>query len=102
MKNAISSLPVNVRGRRRYPRKLREAIVVALGKWQAAGGKRVDFVAAVGVDGKTLAGWNTRKKLVEVAIVTESPAAGVVVSPSGYRVEGLTLEQMASLLGALR
>jgi len=95
----------------RYPRELREA-AVACAQEALRAGKRVEAVAAdLGVSGVTLARWLERSPGVRRVEVVLEPTAGamaqpakslVLVTPQGYRVEGLDLGMMAVLLEALQ
>jgi transposase-like protein len=95
----------------RYPRELREE-AVACARESLRSGKRVEAVAAdLGVSGVTLARWLARSPGVRRVEVVAEPTAGampqaakslVLVTPQGYRVEGLDLGMMAVLLESLR
>jgi transposase-like protein len=95
----------------RYPRELREE-AVACARESLRSGKRVEAVAAdLGVSGVTLARWLERSPGVRrVEVVAETTAGAirppakslVLVTPQGYRVEGLDLGMVAVLLEALR
>jgi len=105
-----------------FPEALRAFAVRYLEQTQAAGGSVVEVAAKLGVSAPTLYEWRkgrtpgrARKKpsersveLVPVRVggrATEAGEAGkqqvVVVSPSGFRVEGLSLEAAAQLLRRL-
>lgn len=63
---------------------------------------------ALGIPWQTLTRWRddaarAPQRMVEVAIVDEETVAAglVVIAPSGLRVEGATVEQVAALLRAL-
>ena len=66
-----------------------------------------EVATALGVDRKTLRHWSGRCGLrpVEILELKESrisaPSGRVVVSPGGLRVEGLDLEEIATLLRVL-
>ncbi len=70
-----------------------------------AGGSWKTIAAAIGVHPKTLRDWcmqagETRLRRVHV-VEDEAPASVSVVSPSGYKIEGLTLSEATALLGKL-
>lgn len=104
------------RGRgKRYPSVLRQRIAV-WARWELARGHSVrDLARRLAVHRDTLAAWledaAATSALVPVEVIatpiapaTTSSASGSyrVVSPSGFRVEGLTLDEAAELLVRLR
>lgn len=106
-----------------FPEALRAFAVRYLEQMQAAGGSVVEAAGKLGVSAPTLYEWrkgrtagSTKRKkstersgvLVPVRVgerTAEAAVAGaqqvVVVSPSGWRVEGLSVESAAQLLGRL-
>lgn len=106
-----------------FPEALRAFAVRYLKQMQEAGGSVVEAAAKLGVSAPTLYEWRKgrtagstkRKKRTEKSGVLvpvrvgERPAEGAVeqagllavVSPGGWRVEGLSLEAAAQLLGKL-
>ena len=87
-----------------------------VGRWLAAagGGAKLTLrVEMIGISRSSARNWvdlangTTHKKnkpaLVPVQIVTEQAAsrAPVLISPNGYRVEGLSIDDLAHLLGRL-
>jgi hypothetical protein len=98
----------------RYPTRLRQAIVTYT-TGRLAGGSGLHAVArSLGLSPNTLYGWlgatgprGGFRPVRVVASMAASPRAGatpqtaVVVTPQGYRVEGLAPEQLVGLLRAL-
>lgn len=95
---------------RRYPDELK-ARIVAWARRELARGATVNATArAIALHPRTLEAWTesapaqASTTLIPVEVVA-SPAANVlvaVVSPSGYRLEGLTLEDAVRVLARLR
>ncbi len=97
----------------RYPQAVREEAVSLAHAELASGASLADIAAALGIGEMTLSRWlePARVGLREVEILAAEPAARlaarpasagfVLVSPSGLRVEGLELPQVAELLRAL-
>jgi hypothetical protein len=99
------------RGRgKRYSTELRGRVAAWAQSRRQIGASWVDIAQELGLGLDTVRRWCVSKKpvatgrsLLPVRVV-ESPAAPsglVVVSPNGFRVEGLTLTEAASLLRAL-
>jgi len=97
------------RGRgKRYPKEL-EARVRACIATRRARGDSLELIATeLGMIYETVRRWSmptptSRAALVPVTVVDEPSAGGgaTLVSPSGYRVEGLELRDLAALLRAL-
>jgi transposase-like protein len=99
------------RGRgKRYPPELREQVTQWVQR-QVAAGRTIRATAdAIGVDPETARLWirstpKTRKRPVVVPVAVVSPANPPstlsVVSPTGFRVDGLAIEAAAALLRAL-
>ncbi len=100
------------RGRgKRYPNELRGRVVAWAQGRRQTGVSWVDIAQELGVGLDTVRRWCVSTKPVVVASrsllpvrIVESPAEParlVLVSPNGFRVEGLTLTEAASLLKAL-
>jgi hypothetical protein len=94
--------------RRRYSDDLRARILSWVERAEAAGMPRAECVKQLGMNNVwRIASWQdqlaaARSKETGVALVRIdapfSSSSVVLVTPSGYRVEGLTLEQLAVLL----
>lgn len=102
------------RGRgKRYPAELRGRVVAWAQRRRQAGAGWVDIAEELGLGLDTVRRWCIPKKPVVVTgrsllpvRVVEGPAEHthaqlILVSPNGFRVEGLTLTEVASLLKAL-
>lgn len=93
----------------RYPQVVRQEAVRLADEALASGASLSGIAGSLGVGEMTLSRWlePARVGLREVEILGAEPAVrssavGVVlVSPSGFRVEGLELPQVAELLRAL-
>lgn len=88
---------------RRYSQELRE-LAVRYGRERAASGAGVERVAGeLGISGQTLRQWlrPAAGGFRPVKLVEERAARELVlVTPSGCRIEGLRLEEVAVLLGS--
>jgi hypothetical protein len=88
---------------KRYPDAVR-ARVVSWVESERARGRCLSVVAAeLGMPVTTLMRWCASRRALPVVVETVAPvtsSAVSVVTPSGWRIEGLSLEQAASLLGA--
>lgn len=95
-----------------YPPEVRVRVLAYSRSRRAAGQSLAEVAAALGVSRNTLASWTARplasdRTLVPVVITppshrSEPASAGLsVVSPRGYRVEGLDLAGAAALLERL-
>jgi predicted NBD/HSP70 family sugar kinase len=99
------------RGRgKRYPAELRGRVAAWAQGRKQAGASWVDMAQELGVGLDTVRRWCVPKKAVvtsrsllpvRVVETRAEPARLVVVSPNGFRVEGLTLTEAAALLKAL-
>ena len=100
------------RGRgKRYSTELRGRVTAWAQGRRQAGVSWVDIAQELGVGLDTVRRWCVSKKpsvvasrsLLPVRVVESSAASAklVLVSPNGFRVEGLTLTEAASLLRAL-
>ena len=94
------------RGRgQRYPLEFRRRVVVAAGGLRSRGMSWRSVASEVGVRAETLRRWcegreaRAPRSLVPVQVV--GSAALAVVSPAGWRVEGLSLSDVSTLLRAL-
>lgn len=93
----------------RYPQAVRQEAVAFAQEALASGASLPGIAATLGIGEMTLSRWlePARVGLREVEILgaesSARPSAGsvVLVSPSGFRVEGLELPQVAELLRAL-
>lgn len=95
----------------RYPARLRE---LATAYWEAAadeGVSRREAAGALGIREATLARWvatppsgssRPAPELLEVVLAPSPSVARTVVTPSGYRVEGLSMTELKELLVGLR
>ena len=91
----------------RYPQKLRAEIVAAAGAGHAAGRSVNSLARALGVSVPTLTTWlrrPSRGQLRRVAVAPNSmpalslPTRPVVVTPHGFRIEGLDLAGLITVL----
>jgi hypothetical protein len=107
VRDAVASLPS---GRsRRYSQALKTRIVEVIRTHRAQGTSWEQLSEQLGVSLETLRRWyvdhppKTARRMRRVHVVGERErACGLsVVSPSGHRVEGLTLDQTIALLRAL-
>lgn len=95
---------------RRYPEELRELAVEAWRLGAADGLTRREVAEELGVGDPTLERWVTKSgrhgaRAAELCeVVVASPVGGPValVTPGGYRVEGLSLADLRELLAGLR
>jgi len=93
----------------RIPDAVRGEVLAYARRERAAGRSWAGIAHAVGLSAGALKNWSQTpapaRRLVPVAVATPAPeepgAALVVVSPGGYRVEGLDLPTMTALLRAL-
>lgn len=92
-----------VGGERRYPEELRRQAGAYVRARLASGAKRAAVSAELGVPAITLARWAAASGFRTVAVeAEEAKPTGrrdlVLVSPGGFRVEGLELSEVAALL----
>ena len=98
---------------RRYPEALRQLAVGFATEAEAAGWSGNRIARRLGVAWATLERWCATQPVVEsvggmrevvVREAASSPTArgAVVVTPEGYRIEGLTQEALVEILRALR
>ena len=87
-----------------YPEALRERIVRWARRQLAAGGTAAAATASLGIGRDTLRRWLAPEStaLVRVEVVDTPRAAEVsVVSPSGFRIDGLTIDEATAVLRRL-
>ena len=91
-----------------YPAELRDQIAAATADLRAAGWSQAAIARAIGISRKTLRDFATRASQPSMRPVTlapalqPSPTAGLtLVSPTGWRLEGLTLDDATRILAAL-
>jgi hypothetical protein len=94
----------------RYPASFRDAVITLARTRVAHGQSRAQVARAVGVSFPTLAAWLQRPgpmAVRPVAIVPESasaperPSRMVLVTPQGFRIEGLDRDTLVAVLRAL-
>lgn len=88
------------------PRELRERVSAWLAAQRAMGRSVSDLAIELGLARGTVMRWSSEAKsskaIVPVRVVQEAEAHTVaVVSPSGFRVEGVTVSEAAAMLRAL-
>jgi transposase-like protein len=107
LRDAVASLPS---GRsRRYSEALRARILEVVRARREEGASWAQLSEQLGVSLESLRRWCVgappkaapRMRRVRVVAEPKAPSTVSVVSPSGHRVEGLTLEQVIALLRAL-
>ncbi len=90
----------------RYPRELRQLAVSYFEGCLRRGGSRSGAAVKLGVSEVTLKRWRKDLKgkgnLRTIELVAESSSEVVFFTPEGYRIEGLSEEGLARLLGHLR
>ena len=89
-------------GRRHFTEAQRKEAVAYFERRRGEGASVARIAAELGVGKTTLERWRPRgSRFVRVEAVADSGAAVALVSPSGYRIEGLSLEQAVGLLSRL-
>ena len=88
---------------KRYPRELRERVIAYARRQREAGASWESIKAELGQRFDTVRRWcqepGAPRALVPVRVVAPKPTRVVsVVSPTGFRVDGLTLMEAAALL----
>jgi hypothetical protein len=84
---------------RRISAGVRERVVAHATAELGNGRSRLGIARALGISDQTLARWLSDGVFVPVQIETDrATSAFVAVSPGGWRVEGLQLEELAELL----
>jgi transposase-like protein len=110
-KNLQTAIRRERRGQRRkalrYPAKLREAVVEFVRGERSRGTSLISLADALDLPINTLSRWCEKyergSRLAPVEVVSGGPADGpVLVTPSGHRVEGLSVESLFQLLERLR
>ena len=91
-----------------YDAELKERIISHVTSRRAAGSSLASLALELGMSTETLRVWSaarSRKRpqaMIPVQVVAERPERGAtVVSASGYRIEGLTLDEAVQVLRAL-
>lgn len=97
---------IGTRRGRCMPPHLKERVSSWITSQRAIGRSAADLAAELGIAPGTALRWSSgkRKSLVPVRIVAEAPMIKqkyTVISPSGFRVEGLSIEEAAHLLREL-
>lgn len=93
------------RGRgKRYPRVLRERIAAVAGRLRSRGASWHRIGESLGIPHETIRRYarGTGSAFAPVIVADEPASTGVLVTPSGYRVEGLSVGDLANLLARLR
>lgn len=87
---------------RRYPTHLRERVVAVGRGLREQGWSWVDLADAFGVADATLKRWISDAELDDTRFceITVASDRFTLVSPSGWRVEGLSREDLAALVGS--
>jgi hypothetical protein len=91
-------------GRRRMPEKLRTEARRLFDRQVASGTSRTAAAKGVGLPLKTLEGWelkDSESSFVPVEVAMGGTTPLVLTSPSGWRVEGLSLDDARHLLERL-
>jgi hypothetical protein len=97
--------------RRRYSPRLRALALSYLGEQLGRGASAETVATELGVSGWSLIRWSRRaqveaqselRKVVLVAAKDERPTSLILVTPDGYRIEGLKGQEVRSVLEALR
>ena len=91
-----------------FPRDLKERTSVWIAERRAGGATTAELAAELGLSSGTVLRWSkagqrSPRALVPVQVVADSAAIGMVavVSPSGFRIEGLSFADAVALLKAL-
>ena len=107
IRRQVAALGPRHRGAR-IPPALRAAIAGYAGDERAAGASCRGIAEGLGVSAESIRRWTRRTpihddggKLVPVRIVAEAAASLTVWSPTGYRVDGLSVLEAAELLRRL-
>jgi hypothetical protein len=95
---------------RRFPEDLRQRLVAAVLELREEGLGWLVIGDALGITGETARRWHGRtrsrreSRMVPVEVEDEEDELDgvVIISPSGYRIEGLSVDEAAELLRALR
>ena len=110
LREQVAALGRRHRGAR-IPARLRAELITHARAWRAAGASMRTIAAAFGVAPESIRRWTqpppstARRALVPVRVVADPPVAAgpplTLVSPRGFRVEGLALAEVRTLLAAL-
>jgi hypothetical protein len=109
LRRAVSDLGPRRAGRR-IPSALRARIVEVVGERRSSGGGLSSLAAALGLRVATLSRWVSASETVPVVggvrplpvVMRETSAGLTLVSPGGWRLEGLSVVSAAELLDRLR
>lgn len=86
---------------RRYPAEVQRQVVAWVSGERAVGRGWAALSDELGIPVSTLVRWTSRFRAVPVYVQSPPSSATVsMVSPSGWRIEGVSLEQALALLGA--
>ena len=89
-------------GRRRFTEAQRSRAVEYLSRRRGEGASVATIAEELGVGKTTLERWRTRgSRVVRVSVAAAGSVGIALVSPSGYRVECLSVEQAFGLLSRL-
>jgi hypothetical protein len=91
------------------PREIRERVLAFVGEARRRGESWEEIHREIGLSASALQRWwrvrESRSRLRAVHVVADETTSArtpvAVVSPRGYRIEGLTLQQAQALLGQL-
>jgi hypothetical protein len=95
---------------RRFPEDLKQRLVAAVLELREEGLGWLVIGDALGITGETARRWHGGSRTfresqmvpVEVEVEEDELDGLVIIAPSGYRIEGLTVHEAARLLRALR
>ena len=94
--------PGKLSGRRRFTEAQRAEAVRYLNRRRREGTSVGAIAEELGVGKTTLERWRSRgSRFVRVEAMQEASSRVALVSPSGYRIEGVSLEQAVGLLSRL-
>ena len=86
---------------KRYPAELRSALIQWVSAERDRGRGWSEVALDVDLRPTTLMRWCLRSRAVPVLVRQEAaPSSVTVVTPTGWRIEGLSLEQATAFLGA--
>ena len=116
LRSRIDDVPHNADGRRRYTAPLKRDLIAYARARQAEGWMQRQIANALGVSKATLCCWvgkgekraaasakskASRIKSVVVTSPTSRPSSPVLVLASGHRIEGLSVQQLITMVKAL-
>ena len=107
LKRILDKLPRRgPRRRRNFPPELRAAVLELVERAVSSGGTLTGTRKALGLSLTTLSAWRrtkSPKRLMPVHVTASLPAARelVLVTPKGYRIEGLSPAELVGVLEAL-